>query len=518
MRGKRVSDILIRGGRVIDGGGGPSRRADVVVREGRIEAVGDFTDSGAELVLEAAGLVVAPGFIDCHSHSDSDLLEDPLARPKVAQGVTTEVVGNCGWGPYGPEEEALGGRGFGSLGEYRAALKERGTAVNVAALVPDGPVRLSVVGPEDRAATGEELRGMGVRVREWMGQGAAGMSFGLLYAPGCFTPTEEIVALARVVGEFGRPVAFHVRNECDRFAESVAEALAVGRAAGAAVHISHLKVADPEHWGRVGVVLEQIEEAAARGETVTCDQYPYTAGSAPFETLLPPWSLAGGKQALLGRLREVSVRERVVRCLEGKEEVEGWDNLSRRIGWERIVVASAPGREAWEGRSVGEIAAERREGPAEVLFELMLVTETKAQGIFHHMCEEDVQAVMRHPAQMVGSDGLPSSGKPHPRLWGTFPRVLGRYCRELGLLGLEEAVHKMTGKTALTFGLEGRGRVAAGGHADLCVFDAERVSDRATYEDPVRAPEGIVHVICNGVPTMLDGERTEARPGEWAVT
>jgi len=521
-----MSDILLRGGLVIDGSGALPYSADVAVSAGRIEAVGDLKGEDAALSLPAEGLIVSPGFIDCHSHADGALLDDPLAAPKVAQGVTTEVVGNCGFGPFpvrsSAAREAVLGAGlegsrwaFASVTEYREALRERGTALNVAALVPHGAVRTSVMGMADRPAEEGELQAMCDLVQEGLEEGAAGVSLGLLYPPGCFTPKEEIVALGRVTANHTRPLVFHVRNEGDLFEDSIQEAIAIGLESSADIHISHLKVADPANWGRVGAALTRLDEAGRRGQRVTCDQYPYTAGSSPFTTLLPPWALEGGVAETLSRLRQRAARVRIEKALAGHEQIPGWPNLSLRIGWDRTVVGSAPGAEHWEGRSLAEIAREGGRSTEEVLFELLLVTKGSAIGIWHQMCEEDVRSVMQHPAQMTGSDGLHTPGKPHPRLWGTFPRVLGHYVRELGLLGLEQAVHKMTGKTASTFRLPQRGLIRPGYHADICVFDAERIIDRATYEDPIRPPDGIVHVICNGVPTLLEGRRTDHRPGAW---
>ena len=522
-----MTDILLRGGSVVDGSGVPRFRADVAMREGRIAAVGDLPHAEAQLVLDVSGLMVAPGFIDSHSHSDLALLEDASATPKAAQGVTTEIIGNCGFGPYPARSEAARqamsallppSQGkkrqfFVALRDYQEALLERGGAVNVAALLPHGAVRTSVMGAEDRAADEDEMRAMCELVREGMSQGAVGMSLGLLYAPGCFTPAGEIAELSRVLAARRGVLVSHGRNECDRFQESIEEVIEIGRQARVAVHISHLKVADPANWGRIDAALRRIEQANQRGQRVTCDQYPYTAGSGPLQTIMPPWSLAGGTRELLARLRDPAARGRIVRALEGREAMPGWDNMSQRIGWDRIVVGSAPGAEDREGRSLAEIAAESGRPPSDILFEVLLASHGSAIGLYHQMCEDDVRAVMVDPAHMVGSDGLPAPGRPHPRLWGTFPRVLGHYSRELGLLTLEQAVHKMTGKTAATFRLQGRGLVHTGYYADLCVFDAERVIDRATYDDPALAPEGIVHVICNGVPTMLDGRRTQHRPG-----
>ena len=530
-------DTLLRGGTVIDGSGAAAFRAEVLIREDRIVAIGEVSD--ADCVRDVGGLIVAPGFIDCHSHSDLYLLEDPFATPKVAQGVATEIVGNCGFGPFPlrndaarramdalvppttrpagkPAEQPDSPREFASLADYRSALQRRGTAVNVAALAPHGAIRLSVMGGEDRAATGGELEQMRGLVREAMEQGAAGLSFGLLYAPGCFTPMEEMVALGEIVAPFGRPLAFHGRNECDRLEESVAEAVEIGRQCGAPVHISHLKVADPARWGQVGKALARIDAARAQGQRVTCDQYPYTAGSSPFQTLLPPWSLAGGAGELLKRLRNPATRQRIAVAMAGGEEVPGWDNLSLRIGWDRAVVGSAPGEEGYEGKSLAQLARETGKLPADLVCDLLLSTRGAAIGIWHQMCEEDVRTVLPHPAQMVGSDGLPAPGKPHPRLWGTFPRVLGSYVRELGLLTLEQAIHKMTGRPAATFGLAERGLLRAGYYADVCVFDPARIADRATWEDPTLPPVGLVHVFCNGVATMQDGVRSEGRPGRYA--
>ena len=522
---------LLRGGLAVDGSGADAVRADVLIRENRIAAIGDSAGSEADQVLDVGGLVVAPGFIDCHSHSDLHLLEDPLATPKVAQGVTTEVVANCGFGPFPlrneaarrsmdalvpPAEQAGAPREFASLADYRATLACRGTAVNVAALAPHGAIRLSVMGGDDRPARNDELEQMCGLAGEAMEQGAVGLSFGLLYAPGCFTPTEEMVALGQAIAPYRRPLVFHTRNECDRFEESVEEAIYVGRESGAPVHISHLKVADPTRWGTIGEALARIDEARAQGQAVTCDQYPYPAGSSPFQTLLPPWSLAGGAGSVLERLRDPQTRARMAAAMAGGEQIPGWDNLSLRIGWDRAVVGSAPGVEGYEGRSIARIAREAGKSPSEIVFDLLLATRGAAIGVWHQMCEEDVRTVMPHPAQMIGSDGLPAPGKPHPRLWGTFPRVLGRYVRALGLLTLEQAVHKMTGRPAATFGLAGRGLIRPGHCADLCVFDATRIADRATWEEPTLPPEGMVHVFCNGTATMHDGLRTDARPGRYA--
>ncbi len=519
-----MTDIILRGGTVVDGSGGGPFLADVAITGGRIEAVGRIPEADAELTLDVGGLIVAPGFIDSHSHADVALLDDPMALPKVAQGVTTEVVGNCGFGPFpvlGPAalDSVLGAEGapwvFQSVREYRKALDDRGSAVNVAALLPHGPLRTSVVGAGDRPANEWALRHICRLTHDALKQGAVGISFGLLYAPGCFTPKQEIVALGRVAAALSRPIAFHVRNECDRFEESVVEAIEIGAESGAAVHISHLKVADPANWGRVGVSLAHIEEANQRGRQVTCDSYPYTAGSSPVTTLLPPWALEGGIAQTMSRLRDPAARSRISAALSGEEHLPGWDNLSSHIGWDRCAVGSAPGLESWEGRTISDIAAASSRHPHDVFFELLLTTNCAAIGIWHQMCEEDVQAVMRHPAQMVGSDGLHTPGKPHPRLWGTFPRLLGHYARDLGLLTLEQAVHKMTARAAATFGLRDRGLLRPGYHADICVFDPGGIADRATYDNPTQPPEGIVHVICSGIPTMLNGQRTEHRPGDW---
>jgi dihydroorotase/N-acyl-D-amino-acid deacylase len=524
-------DILLRGGTVIDGSGAPAFSADIGIEGNRIQAVGSLRGVSAELVRDVTGLVVAPGFIDCHSHSDLALLEDPMALPKVAQGVTSEIVGNCGWGPFPVLNEMAaeamsatlpcstsfaGSRTFECLEDYREALQTAGTAVNVGSLVAHGPLRLSVVGGDDRPASEAEMGVMRERLRECAAQGALGISFGLVYAPGCFTRDDEIAFLIEAL-DHPRRAAFHVRNECDRFAESVAEALEIGRRAEARVHISHLKVADPESWGRIDVALAHIERAGSRGEAVTCDQYPYTAGSAPLQTLLPPWSLDGGPDRLLARLCEPASRARIAAALEGNDDTPGWDNLSRRIGWDRITIGSAPGAEHWEGRDLASVARESGVSPAEALFEVLSVSGGRSIGIYHHMCDEDVRRVMSHPSHVVGTDGLPAPGRPHPRLWGTFPRVLGRYVRQLGVLTLEEAVHKMSRKTAAVFGLADRGLVRRGWYADLCLFEGERIADRATYANPAEPPDGIVHVICNGRPTMLDGTRTEHRPGLWVA-
>jgi N-acyl-D-amino-acid deacylase len=504
-------DLVIRNGTVLDGTGAPGRRADLGIRDGRIETIGEV--GAAKETIDATDQVIAPGFIDTHTHGDvAMLLPDAHLDVKTAelrQGVTTEVTGNCGFspfpadGPHADQVEALmgsllgDGRSWRDLVAYRGAVS--GMFANVAPLVGHGSIRAAVLGFADRAPSPDELRAM-VRLAETaLAQGAVGISSGLVYAPGLYSRTEELVTIARTLRGTGRPYVTHMRGETDMVGDSVREAIRIGREAGVPVHISHHKAAGKDNWGRTAETLDLIEEARADGLDVTVDVYPYTAGSTLLHSILPPWALADGIDAMIARLRDPAARARIKR--EFVDGIPGWQNQQRAAGWDGIVIAGCPGRPELEGKRAIDLGAD----PAEAVFDLIAEQRGKATMIAHNMREDDVDRVIAHPASMIGSDAIPLPGKPHPRLAGTFARILGRYVRERGVLDLPTAIRKMTALPAQRFGLRDRGLIERGKVADLVVFDPATVADRATYAEPLLTPVGVRAVIVHGRVAVDDG-------------
>jgi N-acyl-D-amino-acid deacylase len=485
-------DVLIRGATLYDGTGAPPRVDDVALRGDRIAQVGGLADARAPVALDARGLALAPGFIDVHTHDDFALVVRPEMDFKILGGVTTVVVGNCGMGAAPWPMAAFMARTFhpdATLPEwsgyagYMAQLEREPASTNAAVLVGHGTVRGSVMGNAKRAPNPSELDAMKAIVREGRDAGAVGLSSGLVYEPGKFASTDELVALAAEMSGTGALYATHMRNEGNGLLESVSEAIEIGRRAGVPVQISHHKAAGADAWGLVNESLRLIERAQAEGMGVHADQYPYTAGSTSLLAIVQNGGFETSPSAL------------------------------GSIAPEHVVIASASKRRDWEGRSIAQLALEL-ELPAREAAQRALELSPGITAVMHSMHEDDVRTVMRHPSTMIGSDGIPSlPGKPHPRLWGTFARVLGRYARELGLFPLEEGVHRMTGLPARKFGLRDRGVIRAGAFADLVLFDAARIIDVGTYEDPNHPPAGIHHVFVNGTRVVRDGAHTGARPG-----
>ena len=473
-------DLLICGARVVDGSGGPSRFVDVAVDRGRIAALGDCADWQADIHIDASGLALAPGFIDSHTHDDLAVLQTPLLECKLSQGVTTVIAGNCGisLAPLEPAETMpapfplLGDwRDFRypTVAAYRQTLEQTPSALNLALLAGHSSLRLASM--PDRlhlAADNSALSSMQEMLRLALQQGCIGLSTGLTYPPAAAAPTGEIIELARVLGEFeGALYVTHMRDEGDRIVEAVSETLAIGAGSAAAVVISHLKCAGSDNYGRSVETLELIDRARKSGQEICYDVYPYTASST---SLLPQF-----------------VREA-----------------------ESVLVAESTPHPECNGMMLDRIAADWQcslEDACERLY--------PAAAIYFQMDETDLQRIMSHPQAMIGSDGIASMKTPHPRLWGTFPRVLGHYVREKSLFQLETAVHKMSGLTAERFGLKERGRIAAGNHADLVLFDPQSIIDRATFEEPRQACDGIVSVWINGELSWHDRAPTGARNGRF---
>jgi N-acyl-D-amino-acid deacylase len=518
-------DLILRGGRVLDGAGNVDVLTDVAVENGRIAALGRLDAAEARERVEVTGLTVCPGFVDVHCHSDAlPFASDPLPA-KILQGVTTEVNGNCGSTafPLLPETAELLKEQQAGLfsdtpwdwlraGEFFESLERAGPVSNIAQLVGHGTLRVAAFGFQNRPPTDDELKTMRRLLAESLADGAVGLSSGLIYSPGFYSQTPELVALAEVMRGSGRPYCSHVRGETATLFQAHSEAIEIGERAGVPVQHSHLKAAGRANHGRAGDLLRLLEEARERGVEVTGDAYPYDAGSTRMAALLPPWSQEGGREMMLERLTTPADRERIK--LDFQNGIPGWENLAGAGGWEKVRVSSAESNQTYLGKSIQQIADERGNDPVDVLCDVLVEERGRPTIVVTMMDEPDVRQILVHPLVMIGSDAIITRGKPHPRTWGTYPRVLGHYAREVGLFSQAEAVRKMTSLPAQKFGLWDRGLVRPGLAADLVIFDRKTVLDRATHEDPERAPVGLPHVIVNGVFAVRDGQYTGARAGQ----
>ena len=511
-------DLVIRGGTLFDGTGTPGVRHDLGIKGARIAAIGNLSEATARRVINATNRIVCPGFIDMHTHSDSTLLQDGLAKSAVRQGATTHVVGNCGSSPtpVGAPVETHGHR-ITTYGDYLQALKQSGTTINICGLVGHNSIRRAVMGDQNRKPTPTEMRRMQDHVDEAMRSGAVGMSTGLVSPPGTYSETPEIVALARVVARHRGLYASHIRGEASTLVTAVREAIQVGDEAGLPVQISHHKAAGRDNWGTTLRTLPLIEAANKRKHPVRVDVYPYHAGSAGMAQLVPPWAHEGGRGAMLARLKDPVQRRRIARDM-----VQGTDNWPNffKLEWDDIQIATVgtPTNRKWIGKRIADVARSRKCAGVEACIDLLIEGNGRPRMINFIMDEREVQRVLKHPLSMIGSDGRAVSadtaqGMPHPRYYGCFPRVLGRYCRQLKLFPLETAIHKMTAMPATQLGLSDRGTIQVGHAADVVVFDFKTVIDKATFQAPHQYPEGIETVVVNGQTVILEGEHTELRPG-----
>src|SRR5215470_12445521 len=530
--------LLLKGGTVIDGSGAPGVAADVAVEGDRIAAVGRGLRGDASRVIDATGLMVTPGFIDSHSHSDLVYDTCPSAESKVRQGVTTEVVGMCGFspGPIGPggrdaAREWIGGivGGIGnappatwqSFGEYLDHVRGLDTSVNIVQFVGHGALRYASVGGENRPPTLDEQKAMERHLAEALDAGAWGYSTGLVYAPSVYASTEELIALAKSMAKRGGHYFSHVRGEAATLEAAYVEAIRIGEEGGVPVQIAHVKASGRENWGKMERALRMISDARARGVDVTGDVYPYPAGSTKMDNLLPAWMHDGGIAKLLERLADPAARARAIAdCLVDGER---WRTGSGANGWDEVMVATCS-REELAGKTLAELARLTGREPAHAMMDLVLAEKAGVSMVGFSQSEENVAIASADPHTMIGSDSLslhagpgPHPGKPHPRSYGTFPRVLGVYCREKRLFSWETAVHKMTGMPATKLGLRDRGLVQTGRAADLTLFDPATVRDEATFPDPHRHPIGIPYVIVNGQ-VVVDGARYHAVPAGRVLT
>ncbi|MDP8921556.1 MAG: D-aminoacylase [Chloroflexota bacterium] len=518
-------DVILRGGRVLDGAGNVDVPADVAIDNGRIAAVGWLRTAEARENVDVTGLTICPGFVDVHCHSDAlPFAAEPLPA-KILQGVTTEINGNCGSTafPLLPETADLLKEHQAGLfadtpwdwttaAEFFASLERAGPISNIAQLVGHNALRVAAFGFQNRAPTDDELKTMRRLLEESLADGAVGFSSGLIYAPGFYSQTPELVALAEVMRSSGRPYCSHVRGETVTLFQAHAEAIQIGEWAGVPVQHSHLKAAGRANHGRAGELLRLLEAARERGVEVTGDAYPYDAGSTRMAALLPPWSQEGGRDLMLERLTVPAERDRIKR--DFRDGIPGWENLAGAGGWDKVRVSSVETNQSYLGKSIQLIAEERGSDPADALCDVLVEERGRPTIVVTMMDEPDVRQILEHRLVMIGSDAIITRGKPHPRTWGTYPRVLGHYAREVGLFSQAEAVRKMTSLPSQKFGLWDRGLVRPGLAADLVIFDPKTILDRATYEDPEQAPAGLPHVIVNGVFAVRDGRYTGARAGK----
>jgi N-acyl-D-amino-acid deacylase len=518
-------DLILRGGLLLDGTGLAAYPADVGIIGDRIAAVGSISLEQGARVLDVGGLHVCPGFIDIHSHSDGDILLHPRANNRVRQGITTELTGNCGRSaaPLVAAGADAVRRSYRKLGieatwtgvaSYYDVLDKADLSINQALLVGQGTIRANAIGYVDRGLSPNEQAAVVRAVEEAMDEGAFGLSTGLEYTPGCFTPTDEIISMARVVGRHGGLYASHIRSEDTKLLEAINEALAIGRASGARVQISHLKASGRPNWNNQQAALRLIASARRDGVPVLADAYPYTAYSTTLTILLPGPALEGGTGRMLKRLGDAAWRKWI------RREVE--DHMARELGdYALIVIArvNTSANQAWVGWNVNEVAAAWGVEPADAVLRLIEEERGSVSIIGHGMSPENVETVLRDPFVMLGSDGSAmggasrSAGGPHPRSYGAFARLLAFYVGERRALDLAQAVRKMTSMPADQIGLTDRGRIARGQKADLVVFDAARVKDMATFQQPRQYAIGIPHVLVNGVAVVENGRHTGARPG-----
>ncbi|MFF0521905.1 amidohydrolase family protein [Actinomadura nitritigenes] len=521
-------DLLVSGGTVVDGTGTPPRHADVAVIGGRVEAVGDLAGRPAARTLDASGHVVAPGFVDVHTHSDLTLLSAPEAHSAVRQGVTTVVIGNCGLGvaPVAADPGALRAAAgyldldpsvrwdWTDLPGHLAALDTARPSVNVAALVAHTPLRAAAVGFEDRPADAAALDRMRGSLGDALSAGAAGVSTGLAYAPPCYAREDELEVLGRTAAAFGRLFAWHMRDYADGLLDSVRQVLRVAAATGCRTQISHLIAVGRRNHGSVARALDLIDAARSSGLDVAFDVYPYLAGNAPLSQLLPYWAQEGGEERMRARLRDRDARARVARAW--RDMPNSWDEITIS----RVPGAAAVGEEDPVGRTVSAFAAGTGRDPSAAVLDLVAAHGNGVQMIAGGRVERDLLDALAHPAAVIGSDGQAldpdgptGRGAPHPRSYGCYPRLFAEYVRT-GPLPLAEAVRKCTLAAAERAGLTGRGALRPGAAADIVVFDPARITDRATYTAPQRYPDGIRAVIVGGRPVVEDGAHGGARPGE----
>lgn len=495
-------DIVIKNGKIIDGSGNPWYMGDIGIRKGKITAIGNLSSRKAKQIIDAQGQIVAPGFIDVHAHVEGSILPHSTADNFLYDGVTTIITGNCG----GSEVD---------LRDFFKTLEKNGISLNVASLIGHNSVRREAMGTDNRAPSAAELTKMQELVAQAMQDGAVGLSTGLIYVPGTFAETDEIVALARVAADFGGVYASHIRNEDYRVFDAIGEAVEIGKQANIPVEISHFKITGKGEWGKSNDMIEQVLKYREEGIDVTVDQYPYTASSTSLDVLLPTWCLAGGYDSLNARLAKPEIKAKIVGEMQELLAKTGFNNYSYAY------VSNCNWAPEYNGKNLSEInlskgKAATVDAEIETILEMMQGKQ-RIQMIYHKMGEEDVQRIMQFPYAMIASDaGIPAFGRgaPHPRAYGTNARVLGRYVRELNIIRLEDAVRKMTSLPAKRFNLHDRGLLTPGMAADIVIFDPNTIIDKATFEASHAYSEGMSYVLVNGKLVINKGEHNQSKPGQ----
>jgi len=534
-------DMLIKNGLVFDGTGDEPFKADIGISSDKILFVNRKVKVKADSIIDAKNMSVAPGLIDTHSHSEFTLLADARAEGKVCQGITTEINGNCGLSAAPLYGEALHQReadikDFGirerwsTFHEYFRVLKKRGIAVNFATLAGHGNIRASVIGYEDKLLDDIELKKLKTLLKKAISEGASGLSTGLIYPPGVYSETEELIELCKFLSHAFNPSSppfskglkgcfgiytTHMRSEGDKLIESIEETIRIGKEAGIKVHISHIKTSGKENWHKVGRVISLMEESRKEGVSLTCDAYPYTASSTDLDTVLPAWVYSGGREGELKRLKNSRIREKIKKQILDAHPLKNY--------WKKIFISSvSTEKNRWmEGRSLHSIAGIKGKEPVEILFDILIEERLMVSAIFASMHEGNLKQFLSLPYCMIGSDSAARSfsgptyrGKPHPRGFGSFPRFLGKYIRDENLMSMSKGIHKITSLPAQTFGIHQRGIIRKGAYADLVIFDHEKIIDRATFKNPFLKPEGIRYVFINGVPALWEGHLTGSKSGK----
>lgn len=521
-------DIVIKNGKVISGCGNPWYRADIGIVGDTISYIGNISRENGKTVIDAEGLIVSPGFIDAHSHGDLRILGQPEASEKLLQGVTTEINGQCGvgiapikdedkkswreyiYGVFGDYPEIQ--FNWNTFSEYLIEVEKVKPSINTAYLVTFGAARLKVMGTVSREPNEDELKKIVQIIDESMKNGAFGMSLGMIYVPTVFATDRELEETCRAVHKNNGIVGMHMRNEGNNVMDSVQEVIDLTRKTGVSFQISHLKAGGINNWGKsISTIIGMIEAAREEGLDITFDQYPYDACSTMLKQILPPWVLDGGNEKMKNKLSKDDIRRKINKQINGELPLEencnkaGWDNYASLGGWEGVLITSAKSSKNRNliGKTIKQLSEELRKEPIDIVCDLLIEEDGAVGMAVFMMCEDDVKTIMKHELQMVGTDGL-YGGKPHPRLFGTFPRILGKYVREDKIISLSEAIRKITSFPAQRYGIKERGLIMEGMKADITIFDENSIIDNATFNDPFQYPEGIKYVMVNGKIAVKD--------------
>jgi N-acyl-D-aspartate/D-glutamate deacylase len=517
-------DVLITNARIVDGTGNPSWIGDIGLRDGHVAAIGRLAGQPAVRTIDAMGLIAAPGFIDIHNHSDYALLTDGDAQSMVRQGVTTMVLGEGGSAaPVGGKQEDADSHNWKDFDGYFAALRKDGISTNIATYVGSSQIWTYVHGMNAGPPTAAELAEMQNLVRQAMRQGALGVASSLSGPPGSWIDTDTLIAMCKAASEFGGLYSTHMRTEGIGVFESVAEALRIGREAGVPVDIIHIKLADHTLWGKMPELIGVVAQARASGQQVTANVYPYRAGQNDLASIVPPWAHEGGAQSMIQRLKDPSLRARLENeILHGIPGSDWYDHYTATGDWEGMLLVSLrnPAYRKYEGKRMNEVILDLHLGPIDALFRLLEDNGGSVPTIYFHHDENDMREALKTPFVSIGSDGIAlntegplSQGKPHPRSYGTFARVLGRYVRDEHVITMEDAIRKMTSANATKIHVYDRGLLRPGMWGDVTVFDPATIIDNATYTDPHQYATGVKYVFVNGVAVMDGGNHTHARPG-----